>query len=61
MKSSLEASGPGYPPYRQLDTKRLAAQSQAGDLHAGDELMVRPGTPAPEPADDAIPIPAESG
>jgi monovalent cation:proton antiporter-2 (CPA2) family protein len=47
--------------YRQLDTKRLAAQSEAGDLHAGDELMVRPGTPTPEPAEDAIPIPAESG
>jgi voltage-gated potassium channel Kch len=47
--------------YRDIDKKRLAAQAEAGDLHAGDDLMVRPGTPAPEPVDDVITIPAESG
>jgi monovalent cation:proton antiporter-2 (CPA2) family protein len=45
--------------YRDTDAKRLAAQSRAGDLHAGDELMIRPSAPAGP--GDAIPIPAESG
>jgi monovalent cation:proton antiporter-2 (CPA2) family protein len=45
--------------YRETDTRRLAAQSKTGDLHAGGELMVRPTEPPPP--EDAIPIPAESG
>lgn len=40
--------------YRDIDRRRLAAQSVAGDLHAGEELMIRPSS-------GAIPIPAESG
>ncbi|MBA2919305.1 sodium:proton exchanger [Sphingomonas sp. MAH-20] len=45
--------------YRDVDAKRLAAQATAGDLHAGEELMVRPNEPPPP--GEAIPIPAESG
>ena len=45
--------------YRDIDTRRLAAQSETGDLHAADELMIRPGEPAPEI--EVAPIPAESG
>jgi monovalent cation:proton antiporter-2 (CPA2) family protein len=45
--------------YREVDMKRLAAQSEAGDLHAGEELMIRPGAPMPDGA--PVPIPAESG
>lgn len=45
--------------YRDLDTRRLQAQSETGDLHAADELMIRPTA---EPAtSDVAPIPAESG
>jgi glutathione-regulated potassium-efflux system protein KefB len=40
--------------YRDVDARRLAAQSVAGDLHAGEELMIRPSA-------GAVPIPAESG
>jgi glutathione-regulated potassium-efflux system protein KefB len=44
--------------YRDVDTRRLTAQSEAGDLHAGDELMIRQGEPR---RDAVVPIPAESG
>lgn len=44
--------------YRDLDVRRLRAQAEAGDLHAGEDLMIRPVT---EPLSDAVPIPAESG
>jgi glutathione-regulated potassium-efflux system protein KefB len=40
--------------YRDVDGRRLAAQAQANDLHAGEELMIRPSA-------GAVPIPAESG
>jgi glutathione-regulated potassium-efflux system protein KefB len=40
--------------YRDVDARRLAAQSVAGDLHAGEDLMIRPSA-------GAVPIPAESG
>lgn len=42
--------------YRKIDTARLAAQAETGDLHAADDIMLRPGQPV-----DAIPIPVESG
>lgn len=45
--------------YRDMDTRRLAAQAEAGDLHAGEELMIRPK--AVVPGDGPVPIPAESG
>ena len=44
--------------YRDLDTRRLSAQAEAGDLHAGSEMMIRPGGELPA---SAVPIPAESG
>lgn len=46
--------------YRDTDRRRLDAQEQTGDLHAADEIMIRP-TAEPQPAEAAIPIPAESG
>jgi monovalent cation:proton antiporter-2 (CPA2) family protein len=45
--------------YRDIDMRRLAAQSEAGDLHAGEDLMIIPTT-EPRPS-VAVPIPAESG
>ena len=44
--------------YRRVDAERLAAQARTGDLHAGEELMIR--TVAEADA-DVVPIPAESG
>jgi monovalent cation:proton antiporter-2 (CPA2) family protein len=44
--------------YRDVDTRRLSAQSEAGDLHAGSDMMIRPGEDLPVPP---VPIPAESG
>ncbi|HEV2569529.1 monovalent cation:proton antiporter-2 (CPA2) family protein [Sphingomonas sp.] len=45
--------------YRDVDGRRLAAQSVDGDLYAGGELMI---IPTAEPRRDApVPIPAESG
>jgi glutathione-regulated potassium-efflux system protein KefB len=44
--------------YRDVDTRRLAAQSEEGDLHAGKEMMIIPGLQSPAPP---VPIPAESG
>jgi glutathione-regulated potassium-efflux system protein KefB len=44
--------------YRDVDSRRLSAQSEAGDLHAGEELMIIPNAPRP---DTPVPIPAESG
>ncbi|NNM75522.1 sodium:proton exchanger [Sphingomonas sp. ID1715] len=44
--------------YRDLDTRRLSVQSEANDLHAGSEMMIRPGEELPAAS---IPIPAESG
>ena len=44
---------------RKLDTQRLTAQSEAGDLHAGEDLMIRPGEPMPD--ENLVSIPAESG
>ncbi len=44
--------------YRDTDGRRLRAQSEAGDLHAGEDLMIIPQTPRPE---TPVPIPAESG
>ena len=44
--------------YRDVDSRRLAAQARAGDLHAGQELMIRVPT-QPQPGE--ILIPAESG
>jgi monovalent cation:proton antiporter-2 (CPA2) family protein len=29
--------------YRDIDGRRLDAQSRSGDLHAGDDIMIRPG------------------
>ena len=43
--------------YRDIDARRLAAQSVSGDLHAADDLMIRPVEPGP----DTVAIPAESG
>jgi len=44
--------------YRDVDTRRLAAQSEEGDLHAGKEMMIIPGMQAPTAP---VAIPAESG
>ena len=44
--------------YRDIDVRRLQAQSQSGDLHAGDDIMIRPGAAS---AGAAVAIPAESG
>jgi hypothetical protein len=44
--------------YRDVDGRRLLAQSEAGDLHAGGDLMIIPGAPRP---DTPVSIPAESG
>jgi monovalent cation:proton antiporter-2 (CPA2) family protein len=44
--------------YRDVDTRRLSAQSEAGDLHAGSDMMIRPGEDLPV---SPVPIPAESG
>ena len=43
--------------YRDIDTRRLAAQSEAGDLHAGKELII---IPSADPRPGVVPIPAES-
>jgi len=45
--------------YRDIDTRRLAAQAASGDLHAADDILIRPGQPLPDAA--PVPIPAESG
>ncbi|MBS0503792.1 MAG: cation:proton antiporter [Proteobacteria bacterium] len=44
--------------YRQIDAKRLEAQSRTGDLHAADDIMIRTST---EVSAETVPIPAESG
>jgi len=44
--------------YRDIDQRRLAAQSEANDLHAGEDLIIRPSA---LPSPGAVPIPAESG
>jgi monovalent cation:proton antiporter-2 (CPA2) family protein len=44
--------------YRDTDKRRLAAQSEAGDLHAGKDLMI---DMTAERRESSIPIPAESG
>lgn len=45
--------------YRDVDARRLAAQAASGDLHAADDILIRPGRPLADPA--PVPIPAESG
>lgn len=45
--------------YRDIDTRRLQAQSASGDLHAADDILIRPGIVVPAPG--AVAIPAESG
>lgn len=47
--------------YRDIDTRRLSAQSETGNLHAADDLMIRPHATAPKSAGEIASIPAESG
>lgn len=40
--------------YRDIDERRLDAQSRSGDLHAGDDIMIRPSGAASAPAAAAV-------